>query len=156
MRTALYRHYDADGRLLYVGIAGSLTRRDKQHRDHSAWFASVARTETEWLSSRDDALAAERRAIATEHPLHNQANAIRPANPNERQGAFGDALIAHMARTGLSVAAICEASGVSRDVLMKLRTRPGSSTTVENAAAIARAFGKSVEAFMSVHTGEQK
>lgn len=70
-RTALYRHYDAEGRLLYVGISDCLSARDKQHVATSRWHEQVARTETEWHPSRDEALDCERRAIINEVPQHN-------------------------------------------------------------------------------------
>ena len=77
-RTALYRHYDAAGALLYVGITDCLSGRDKQHAATAHWHADVARTETEWCVSRDHALALESVAVQFEAPLHNKAGV--PAN----------------------------------------------------------------------------
>ena len=73
-RTALYRHYDAAGSLLYVGITDCLSERDKQHRANAHWHGDVHRTETEWCLSRDHASALERVAIQFEGPLHNVAH----------------------------------------------------------------------------------
>lgn len=70
-RTALYRHFDAEGRLLYVGISDCLSARDKQHAATAKWHGDVVRTEAEWLNSRDDAVLAEARAITREKPTHN-------------------------------------------------------------------------------------
>jgi len=69
-RTALYRHFDADGRLLYVGITENLPSRDRQHRA-SPWHGKIAETKTQWFDSREDAARAEAQAITTERPLHN-------------------------------------------------------------------------------------
>lgn len=71
--TELYRHFDSDGRLLYVGVSLSTLRRLTQHRDKSAWFQSIQRVTVERFPSRAAAFEAERRAIATERPLHNVA-----------------------------------------------------------------------------------
>lgn len=71
MKTALYRHFDAAGRLLYVGISNDTLRRLCQHKDRSHWFHSISRVDVQWLDSRELALAAEAMAIRTEKPEHN-------------------------------------------------------------------------------------
>lgn len=77
-RTALYRLYDADDELLYVGITKNTAQRWKQHKQLKSWWSRVARRDVAWLDSRPDALLAEHRAIVAEHPLHN--------SPNDPQG----------------------------------------------------------------------
>jgi len=72
MKTALYRHYDADGALLYVGIALSPLARLAQHRA-SAWVHEIARVEIDWHETREAALEAERQAIIEKNPKHNKA-----------------------------------------------------------------------------------
>jgi hypothetical protein len=69
--TALYRHFDKDGKLLYVGISLSPTYRLSQHRDASRWFPRIASIKIEWLPSRDAALDAECDAIKAEDPEFN-------------------------------------------------------------------------------------
>lgn len=76
MDTALYRHFDATGRLLYVGIALSPASRTSQHRRTASWFSQVIRIEIEWFVSREGAELAEREAIRTERPLYNRAHKI--------------------------------------------------------------------------------
>lgn len=68
---ALYRHYDASGTLLYVGISLNTINRLSQHRDHSDWFNSITRVEMQHFPTRTEALQAETDAIRTEKPLHN-------------------------------------------------------------------------------------
>lgn len=70
-RTALYRHYDADGCLLYVGITDALEIRTRAHGRRSVWREFAHRAEVIWFDTRDEALAAEREAISTEQPLFN-------------------------------------------------------------------------------------
>lgn len=70
-RTALYRLYDADGNLLYVGITGDPAERWKRHAMFMRWWGSVARKRIEWVPSWDEALKAERRTIQRESPRYN-------------------------------------------------------------------------------------
>lgn len=69
-RTALYRHYDAHGALLYVGISLNPFSRTRQHRN-APWAELVARIDIEWFPCRDSALDAETVAIQAETPKHN-------------------------------------------------------------------------------------
>jgi hypothetical protein len=80
-KTSLYRHFDADGRLLYVGVALSATYRLSQHRLDSHWFHSIARVDLEHHRSRAHALYAEAIAIREEKPLHNRMRPI-PSDPD--------------------------------------------------------------------------
>lgn len=73
--TALYRHFAADGSLLYVGISLSPLARLSQHRDSSPWYGEIARVEVEWHPNREAALAAEKAAIQAEGPRHNVIHA---------------------------------------------------------------------------------
>jgi len=76
-RTCVYRAYDADERLLYVGISMSLDGRLTKHRS-SAWWPEVVEITVQWFDGREAAKAAEREAILNERPMHNVA---RPATP---------------------------------------------------------------------------
>lgn len=70
-RTCLYRHFNADGCLLYVGVSYSPSDRKHHHNWASSWFPQVARTTMGWFATRRAALDAELRAIKEENPLHN-------------------------------------------------------------------------------------
>lgn len=70
MTTTLYRHFDGDGTLLYIGVTGNPARRMLAHR-RQPWWPAVERTEQEQYDTRAQALDAEFVAITTEHPLHN-------------------------------------------------------------------------------------
>lgn len=71
VRTALYRHWDDAGQLLYVGIALDPARRSNSHRERSLWFRRIARIDIQWCGSREEALDAEQKAIQTELPRFN-------------------------------------------------------------------------------------
>lgn len=66
----IYRHYDADGVLLYVGLTVNPDRRPHERRERPFLKASV-RCAISAPMSRAEALAAERAAIRDELPLHN-------------------------------------------------------------------------------------
>lgn len=74
-RTALYRHFDASGELLYVGISLNTVARTQQHAYGALWFEQIKRIEIEWHANRPAAEAAEVQAIRSELPLHNIAHA---------------------------------------------------------------------------------
>lgn len=67
----LYRHFDADGVLLYVGVSVKVLTRVNQHRG-SDWFKRIAKITLEHHESRKSALDAERLAISNEGPLFNR------------------------------------------------------------------------------------
>lgn len=83
--TTLYRFFDANDRLLYVGISNLASRRWAQHEADKPWWSEVARTSVEHFATRKAALEAEKRAIQTEHPkhnvVHNRSNVRKPEMP---------------------------------------------------------------------------
>jgi predicted GIY-YIG superfamily endonuclease len=70
-RTALYRFYDADGALLYVGITHNVDERWAAHERDKPWWPHIAEKTVEWFNTRPLALDAERTAVQTESPVHN-------------------------------------------------------------------------------------
>lgn len=85
-RTALYRHFDAAGALLYVGISLSTVQRLSQHKQRAGWYDQIASVTIEWHPTREAALTAEAIAIAKEGPLWN---VVRPADGQvPRQSPF--------------------------------------------------------------------
>ena len=69
--TTLYRHFDENGVLLYVGISRKLLARIYNHEIRSPWFHLVHNIRTTHFPSAELAESAEAVAIATEFPLHN-------------------------------------------------------------------------------------
>lgn len=99
-RCALYRHYDGEGSLLYVGISVDPEARVKQHQATSPWWEFVATSDVDWHLTEVDAAAAERRAIHEEAPIFNKAGATA-----ERDARAIQYLIAHEAYGLLRTAA---------------------------------------------------
>lgn len=71
--TALYRFYNEDSRLLYVGITGNLPQRLRQHHATKTWWREVATIKVQHFAERRIAAAAELAAIRTEAPIYNVA-----------------------------------------------------------------------------------
>ena len=79
-QTALYRHYDTDGNLLYVGAARSIRKRTETHMRESKWAALSVRAEVTFFPTREEAFAAEWDAIQNESPAHNIVRTRRSLN----------------------------------------------------------------------------
>jgi len=75
---ALYRFFDAGGRLLYIGISLNPGVRWKQHRADKPWWTEVATVTVEAHPDRTAVQAAEREAIRAERPRYNVAHNQTP------------------------------------------------------------------------------
>ena len=69
--TDLYRHFDSNGTLLYIGISLSTLNRLGQHKDNSHWFNSISNITIEKFNTREEALLAEKDSIINEKPYYN-------------------------------------------------------------------------------------
>lgn len=76
-RTALYRFFDEDGALLYIGITVNPRVRWRDHAGRT-WWPDVATKTLEWHTNRADAEAAEREAIRVELPRYNVSPGLHP------------------------------------------------------------------------------
>lgn len=79
-RTALYRFFDAEEELLYIGISKDPATRWEQHRA-KPWWRDVSMRVIEWYDDRPAAERAERKAIVAEGPRYNVQHNQRPADP---------------------------------------------------------------------------
>jgi predicted GIY-YIG superfamily endonuclease len=75
-RTAVYRYYDTDGELLYVGITTDISRREARHRERSPWFKYKVRREEKWYPTREDAAKQEAFVIRELAPRFNKREQI--------------------------------------------------------------------------------
>jgi predicted GIY-YIG superfamily endonuclease len=69
--TTLYRFYDSEWRLLYVGISWDVAARIGQHRDSKPWFEYVAFIRVDHYLTRAAAETAEQDTIREERPPFN-------------------------------------------------------------------------------------
>lgn len=84
MTTVLYRWFDQENLLLYLGISDDLGKRFAAHKGKSSWVAFAHRQTLEWFPSRDKAEFAEVDAIKVEQPLFN---GMHNENPDARMRA---------------------------------------------------------------------
>jgi predicted GIY-YIG superfamily endonuclease len=83
---AVYRLFDAEGTLLYIGASYNPDRRCEEHR-RKAWGPQIARRTEDWLPSREEAFAVERRAIRAERPRYNKASTWEYINARRAEAA---------------------------------------------------------------------
>lgn len=80
--TVLYRWFDVNGDVLYVGITSQPAQRFDTHKAESDWWEVAVMCRLERFSTRTEALAAEATAIQSEQPLYNRAGLfVRGHNP---------------------------------------------------------------------------
>jgi predicted GIY-YIG superfamily endonuclease len=89
MKTILYRHYDADGILLYVGITLNFSKRLWQHLNYSDFSDRIAKSTLTRFDTRHDAIKAEIEAIKNEVPFFNKNGNVK-ARENELRKKFYD------------------------------------------------------------------
>lgn len=75
-KTALYRFFDKDGKLLYVGITERFGQRWGDHAKQKHWWPEVAKAEAEWHETREAAASAEIAAIKAEEPRYNVVHSV--------------------------------------------------------------------------------
>lgn len=74
----LYRFYDSNDQLLYIGISLHAAQRASQHRRDKPWWPDVYRMEVQHLEcDRREAEQIERSAIIDETPLYNLTHSQR-------------------------------------------------------------------------------
>lgn len=70
-RTAVYRFYDCNDTLIYVGITNNPVKRWALHAYEKPWWKDVALREVEWFPTREEAEAVESQLISTYRPKWN-------------------------------------------------------------------------------------
>jgi Arm DNA-binding domain len=68
----LYRHFEPNGDLLYVGITLSILKRTETHRYKAKWREFICLILVEPFATREELLEAEREAILNEFPKYNR------------------------------------------------------------------------------------
>lgn len=106
-KTALYRHFNADNQLLYVGISLSAIHRLSQHKT-SGWHDDIAKVDIIHFNNRTEALDAEKEAIKEENPRFNIAHRSKntfPIKVKEKRDCFNDKIVPLKTSLKLSIAA---------------------------------------------------
>lgn len=85
-------------------------------------------------------------------PLVKEQKFSSPLEPaaiaRDMAKTFRTALLEHLAKTGEPLAQVAARAGVSYPQLKRLKAREGASTNVEDAMAIAHAFGVTLDEFL--------
>jgi Arm DNA-binding domain len=89
----LYRHFDPNGELLYVGISLHALNRQDQHFKEAGWRRSIYQIVIEPFETREQALAAEEFAIRNEFPKFNGIH-NRRRHPYQELGQLDEAAAA--------------------------------------------------------------
>lgn len=82
---AVYRFFDSEGKLLYVGLTSNPGARWSSHEKEKPWWHTVATVTVERQPTLADAVAVEAAAIRNEHPLHNIAHATTEQTERARE-----------------------------------------------------------------------
>jgi hypothetical protein len=93
--TALYRLYDAEDVLLYVGITAAPAPRMERHADRQAWWPEVARKTMTWYSTRLEAATAEVAAIEAEKPRYNKKTTLANTRIGAKRPTIDDLIVAY-------------------------------------------------------------
>ena len=107
-RAAVYRLYDAQDVLLYIGVSQQPHRRWQQHAQGKRWWPEVARSEIgTWFESRELAVLAEAAAIRSERPRYNiRRGANTPIRNIRVAGRLWNAALAKARAEGRSVSEV--------------------------------------------------
>lgn len=105
-QSTLYRYFDADGTLIYLGISSNAMARLRSHKKDD-WANRIATVKLERFPDRSAALAAESMAIKAERPMFNKMHLIKCCGrarmkPEERCTARGLSLSPQMMEAAIA------------------------------------------------------
>lgn len=144
---AVYRHFDADGSLLYIGVSSDPHSRHMGHLSRgSEWATQVATIKVEWHEDRAAALLAESDAIAAERPKHNRLGNPDVPRPKQRRLA-GPLLAEWLAQHDEKPSAFAKRAGICPKQLRLVLTCR-SSVHYSTAAKIEEATGGDLVRFV--------
>lgn len=92
-KNVLYRVYDTDGNLLYVGATTNFAQRLTTHSTYQPWWDDASRVELEHFDSFEDMAEAEVQAIRSEQPRYNVVFAHPTPGPRRPRRQRGDGTI---------------------------------------------------------------
>lgn len=119
-KTALYRVFDAEGALLYVGISHDPEKRWAEHAKLKDWWQLVAEKTTCWFETRSTAARAEEEAIRAEKPRFNVLHApeSKPRVPPQR------GVVVKRVSTSALIASYGPLTALARDARFELGELP--------------------------------
>jgi excinuclease UvrABC nuclease subunit len=123
--THLYRLWDANGELLYVGISKSAVRRLTDHQRGKPWADEINRVTITNVSTRAEAERLEIEAIANENPKYNVRH-VRKKSTEE---------LVQLQWEEMSQEERAQAVGIARKLAKQLSQLPENSARDERIAA---------------------
>lgn len=111
MSATLYRHRDAYGELLYIGVSLRPLYRTAQHAG-SSWFPEIVQIDLVHFPDMKSARQAERTAIAIEKPKYNKQGTERMNRSQTDRSALQKAVAA----VG-SITALAQRLGISKQAV---------------------------------------
>ena len=131
MTYTLYRHYNEDDVLLYVGVSMRVLLRTVAHARSSSWFKDVNYITLEHFVDRTSVLAAEAKAIGLEDPKHNIL--MKPVIKKKRfngsylysSGKIRNKMIVYGFSRGRTLQSLGDEFGISRERIRQIIARFG-------------------------------
>jgi DNA-directed RNA polymerase subunit N (RpoN/RPB10) len=115
MSAIVYRAYDAQGQLLYVGKSIGLLTRLRDHRSTDKWWKAISRLELEHFDSPEDAFVREAQLI---HELKPPYNKMIGHGWNAR-----DERVLELRRAGKTWVEIMDELGISDHAIRRITQR---------------------------------
>ncbi len=88
MKAVVYRHFNAEGRLLYIGSSRKPFTRMATHLKDAAWCEQIANVTFTWYETEAEAQEAEWDAIVAERPDHNVVGLVRSKPADSGSNVF--------------------------------------------------------------------
>lgn len=147
MSATLYRFFDDDDNLLYVGCSLTWPTRFAAHQREKEWWGEVVRVTLDHFPTRAIAAEAEVAAIELEGPRYNKRPGNYPQRPRVSPllSSAGRRLRRLRVDEGLTPEELGEKVGVSGRTIR--RVEDGAAPTVRVAHAIATHFGTKTSEF---------
>ena len=142
----VYRHFDSQHRLLYVGMTNDIDRRNGQHRFTAPWWNEVRSTTWTDRMTFSQARRAEQEALTGESPLNNThmanghlhhvesdeyAQVAINATPS-RATQNGYAIRAFREKAGLSVQWLADAVNVSAPHIRNIENEHRNASNISS------------------------
>lgn len=154
MSATLYRFFDGDDNLLYVGCSLTWPTRLAAHEREKDWWENVTRVTLDHFPTREIAAEAEVAAITHEGPRYNKRPGNYPTRPRKPRGSAVNRSAGLRVRrlrvdSGLTPEDLGEKLGISGRTIR--RVEDGTAPTVRVAHAIATHFGSKTTEFWQPH-----
>lgn len=134
----VYRAFDAEGQLLYVGCTKRLRARKSEHKSWSEWYPLAVRFRLSGPYNYDTGRRLEREAIDGEHPIWNADEPFRRRIEAMRTRIANRAFKRGRIETGTIEGGYAELHRAERILPPPPRTRPLTSFDVARAERIER------------------